>query len=355
MKLSLKIIEWYHKNRRDLPWRNIKNPYLIWLSEIILQQTRVNQGLQYYKNFCHRYPNIENLAEAKEEEVMKLWQGLGYYSRARNLHKTAKIIVNEYQGNFPDDFLELKSLPGIGHYTASAIASMAFNKKYPVIDGNVQRVLSRLLSIKDPVDTSLGQKKILNAAYQLIDPKSPGTYNQAIMELGALICKPAKPLCGQCPVKKDCIAKREGNPESYPLKSKTVRKRIRHFHYLFFRIGDENNLNTLIHKRTGKDIWRNLYDFPLIESVTPLDKKELINSNQFKRFIGNYRYELEDISELVIHKLTHQDIHTRFFIIRIKDLLRLQHYLLVPLNSLYDYPISKLAENFLRNSGIKIK
>lgn len=305
-----KIIEWYLQNKRALPWRDTRDPYKIWLSEIILQQTRVNQGLPYYLRFVEKYADVKSLAKAPQDEVMRLWQGLGYYSRARNLQSCAKEIVATHQGIFPSTFLQLKELPGIGEYTAAAIASFAFHQPVAVVDGNVFRVLSRVYGIDTPINSPAGKKQFSEIANQLIDPARPDIFNQAIMEFGAMHCTPVNPRCGDCPLTRQCVAYSSASQTSYPVKLQKTRQRKRYFYYLVYH--KSNSL--LMKKRVDKDIWLGLYDFPLIESSKPLGLKKLVSSNSWTaldlppiekvKSIGSYK-----------HVLTHQVIHSEFLII----------------------------------------
>lgn len=220
MIITSVLIKWYHKNKRHLPWRDTQNPYLIWISEVILQQTRVIQGLDYYLRFIRKLPDIQSLATVSEDEVLKLWQGLGYYTRARNLHAAAKNIVHYFNGKFPDNYTDILKLKGIGKYTAAAVASFAFNEPVPVVDGNVCRVLSRLYAINYPADSAEGQKLIYSLAEKIIDKKNPGIFNQAIMEFGALQCVPQNPDCSKCPLNKKCLAYIYNNVSLFPVKKK---------------------------------------------------------------------------------------------------------------------------------------
>ena len=229
---SQKIIFWYEHNKRDLPWRNTRDPYLIWLSEIILQQTRVDQGMSYYLKFVGEFPTVKQLAKADNEKVMKLWQGLGYYSRARNLHTTAKIILLEHKGVFPKEFETILALKGVGEYTAAAIASFAYNKPYAVVDGNVYRVLSRVFDISTPIDSTQGKKEFNHLAGELLDKNKPAIYNQAIMEFGAMQCKPINPYCAVCPLNTMCLAYSKKLVAELPVKSKKTKVRDRYFNYI---------------------------------------------------------------------------------------------------------------------------
>jgi len=250
MGFSSKLINWYHQNKRDLPWRNSTDPYQIWLSEIILQQTRVDQGLSYFNKFIEHHPNVNSLANAPEKEVLNLWQGLGYYSRARNLHFTAKVISKEHKGIFPSDYNDILKLKGVGEYTAAAIASFAYNLSYPVIDGNVYRVLSRIFGIENPIDSSKGKKIFKALATELIDNKNPATYNQAIMEFGALQCTPKKPKCEDCPFRLECYALKNELTAELPKKEKKIKQRNRYFNYVVVI----DNEKIYLKERKEKDI-----------------------------------------------------------------------------------------------------
>ena len=303
------IISWYTKNKRDLPWRETRNPYLIWLSEIILQQTRVEQGLSYYLRFSEKYPDVKSLARAKEDDVLRLWQGLGYYSRARNMHKTAKRIVDDFSGKFPSDYSTILSLNGIGDYTAAAIASFAFDQKYPVVDGNVFRFLSRHFEIKTPIDTSAGKKEFTELAGQLIKDFPPATFNQAIMEFGARVCRPVNPDCTNCPLNASCFSFKNKTVLLFPVKKNKTKTKKRFFNYLFIR-----NKNTfIIRKRNEKDIWQGLYDFPLIESKENITEKLFFDSVEWKKTFRGKKVKLHSISTEFKHILSHQHIHAKFY------------------------------------------
>jgi A/G-specific adenine glycosylase len=339
---SNKIIFWYQQNKRDLPWRLTKNPYNIWLSEIILQQTRVNQGLPYYEKFVNKFPSIKEFAEASEDEILRTWQGLGYYSRARNMHTTAKKIYFEYKGEFPNNFEDLLKLKGVGNYTAAAIASFSFDQAVPVVDGNVYRVLSRYFEYSIPINESNSYKIYFELANSLIDNKNPSIFNQAIMELGALICKPQNPLCLECPIAESCLAYSNRSQAGFPLKNNKIIIRNRFFNYLVFI--RENKIG--LKKRIENDIWQNMYDFPMIESnkiATQLDELEsfglLLPAN------SNFMYE----SPIHIHKLSHQKIEAKFFIFETnldqKDPnFEFEYY---ETSEIEDLPKPKLIVNFL--------
>lgn len=307
-RFSKEIIAWYLINKRDLPWRNTNDAYLIWLSEIILQQTRVDQGMAYYLKFASNFPTVKHLAKAHSDKVMKLWQGLGYYSRARNLHETSQIIASVYKGKFPDVYEDILSLKGIGEYTAAAIASFAFNKPHAVVDGNVYRVLSRVFGIETPIDSSMGKKEFYQLANELIDKKNPGLFNQAIMELGAIQCKPINPDCSLCPLNAMCFAFAKKRITELPVKEKKTKVRNRFLYYIVVNYKGK----TIINKRIGNDIWKNLYDFPLIETAKELSETEFFGSEQWQQFIGETSYTITSVSSIHKHILSHQKIFARF-------------------------------------------
>lgn len=340
------LINWYRENKRDLPWRNTKNPYKIWLSEIILQQTKVAQGLAYYQKFSKNYPTIFELANASEIEVMKDWQGLGYYSRARNLHLTAKHIAFERKGNFPSTFEEIKQLKGVGDYTAAAIASFAFDLPHAVLDGNVYRLLSRLFGIHTPINKPKAKKEFSALANQLLPNQMAAEFNQAIMEFGALQCKPKKPNCESCPFQTWCFAYENKKIDRFPVKEKPIKQKKRYFNYLLF-IKDSK---IFIKRRVENDIWKELYDFPLIEKNKTLSLKQLLNSEEFTTLKLPIKPTLEFRSEEFKHILSHQIIFARFYHFKISELeTRLPlNYELIELKNLSTYPIPKLLENYLR-------
>jgi A/G-specific adenine glycosylase len=333
-----KLINWYQLNKRDLPWRNTKNPYFIWLSEIILQQTRVDQGMNYYLHFVSNYPTIEQLANASEQEVLKSWQGLGYYSRARNLHFTAKVINEKYKGIFPQTYNEILELKGIGEYTAAAIASFAFDLPHAVLDGNVFRVLSRLFDIDTAIDSTQGKKEFANLANELLPKNNSSTYNQAIMEFGALFCTPSNPNCEACVLRNNCLSFQNKSVLNRPVKSKKTKTRNRYFNYLVF-FSDEQ---IILSKRTRKDIWTNLYEFPLIEKK---DEKE--NTEEVLLDEIHEQFQLKPISLFTSkkHVLSHQHIFARFFIF--DEIPKKINALKIHLDEFYKYPVPKLISNFL--------
>ena len=336
MNFSNQLIYWYLQNDRDLPWRKTKNPYFIWLSEIMLQQTRVNQGLPYYVTFTKEFPTVFDLAKATESKVLKLWQGLGYYSRARNLHYSAKYIAAELKGTFPSSFEEIKKLKGVGDYTASAISSICFDEAQAVVDGNVYRVLSRYFGIETPINSSKGIKEFKLLAQSLIDKSQPGTYNQAIMDFGALHCKPQNPLCETCPFNNSCVALQTKKVKDLPVKEKKIKVKKRYFNYLVFISDDQN---TMLSERKGKGIWQGLYEFPLIETEKSVSKKHLIEQVS----------SLEDIvlfnEKEIVHKLSHQHLYTKFWIVKKNDLEENQ----ISWSTIHNYPVPILIANFLKN------
>jgi A/G-specific adenine glycosylase len=298
------IIAWYHENHRTLPWRDTKDPYRIWLSEVILQQTRVNQGLPYYLRFTDSFPTVNDLAAAPENSVLRLWQGLGYYSRARNLHRCAKLVAEKYDGTFPTTFEELIQLPGIGTYTAAAIASIAFNRKVAVVDGNVYRVLARIFGITKDIASTEGKKVFAQLANELVSDKDPGDHNQAMMEFGATWCTPINPKCDSCLFAKNCIAFNRGMITQLPVKEKKINKRTRYFSYFILRNGSKIAMK----KRTGRDIWNGLYEFYLIESDSEKKLTELVKNDRLLASLKSVRE-----AGSVRHVLTHQVLEIRFF------------------------------------------
>lgn len=335
----LLITEWYRQNARDLPWRNTTNPYFIWLSETILQQTRVDQGRSYYEKFTKNYPTIKDLADADEQQVLKDWQGLGYYSRARNLHATSKRLLTEFNGEFPENYEEIRSLKGVGDYTAAAISSFAFNLPHAVVDGNVYRVLSRYFDIESPVDSHAGKKYFQSLAQELINKKDPATHNQAIMELGAMICKPTHPLCTHCPLHGSCQALQNNTINLRPQKSKKTKVRNRYFTFLVFT----NEKQTIIQKREDKDVWKHLYQFPMIESETHFNDSEI---NDFLQIKPIYK------SAEMIHVLSHQRIHATFYHFDRFPPEFHSNWLVVETAKIDDYPLPRLIDKYLQENPL---
>jgi len=340
MKFSNTLIYWYLQNNRELPWRKTKNPYFIWLSEIMLQQTRVAQGMVYYLKFAKNFPTVFDLAKADESTVLKMWQGLGYYSRARNLHYSAKQIADEFNGEFPSTYQEIIKLKGIGDYTASAIASICFNEPTAVVDGNVYRVLSRYFGIKTAINSSAGIKEFKALAQTLIDESQPGTYNQAIMDFGALHCKPQNPLCETCPFADSCVALEKKLTKELPLKEKKTKVRNRYFNFLVVKTEADK---TILSERKGKGIWQGLYQFPLIESDTNIDKNELVSSEEFITLFPNETTISLFNKKEIVHKLSHQHLYTQFWIVETATSSEAK----IKWNSIKKYPVPVLIANFL--------
>ncbi len=337
------IYTWYLTYKRDLPWRHTTDPYKIWISEIILQQTRVAQGINYYKRFIEEFPTVFDLADASEDEILKLWQGLGYYSRARNLHFTAKQIVNQFNGVFPRDFKTILSLKGIGNYTASAIASIAFDLPHAALDGNIIRVISRYFGITAPVDTEKGISEIQKIASELIPDKNAGFHNQALMEFGAIQCIPKKPECNLCPLMETCFAAVNNLVGQIPFKSKKVKQSTRYFYYYIV----ENKDDILMEKRTENDIWKNLYQFPLIEKEKELSDQEIFALEM--PFISNESVRFRSVSDTVKHVLTHQTIYARFIHIETGEIVSFNKNIFrVNKKDIYKFAVSKLLERSLK-------
>ncbi|HPQ09558.1 MAG TPA: A/G-specific adenine glycosylase [Bacteroidia bacterium] len=341
------ILKYYQKHKRNLPWRNIQDPYKIWISEIILQQTQVKQGLDYYLRFVEKFPDVKTLANANEDDVLKVWQGLGYYSRARNLHFAAKQIVSNFNGRFPNKYEDILSLKGVGEYTASAIASFAYNLPYAVLDGNVYRVLSRYFGIDIPIDSSEGKRYFSTLAKKILDKKNPSEYNQAIMEFGATFCKPAQPDCNNCLLNRYCSAYLENKVNLLPIKSKKIIKNNRHLNYLVFLI---DNKYTLIHKRNNNDIWKGLYEFYLVESNKTFSKNKIITLLKEKDI------SFQSISDYPVmkHILTHQNLSIKFYVIQNVSFNGI-HQLEKPMNKIllseiHQYPFPIVIQNFIKEN-----
>ena len=340
------LINWYAANRRDLPWRHDPTPYQVWISEVILQQTRVNQGWEYYLRFVGKWPTVADLAAASEEEVLKMWQGLGYYSRARNLHTCAKQVVEQYNGAFPADFEQLRKLKGIGDYTAAAIASIAFNLPHAVVDGNVYRVLARLYDINTPININEGQKLFARLADELLNHEQPSLHNQAMMEFGALQCTPKNPNCLLCPLQAQCLAFAHQTMMQRPVKLQKLKVTTRYFNYLVIKT--EGGI--YLHKRSDDDIWKNLYDFPCIESEKPITVEEVINSEKFVQLIENIHFTIIKASPTFTHKLTHRTILAQFIEIKLEQkLLQIEtkDLILARETELGSFPIPRLIDLYL--------
>ena len=344
MSISSTLINWYLQKKRNLPWRNTGSPYHIWISEIILQQTRIVQGLGYYERFITSFPDIKTLAGADLEDVLKVWQGLGYYSRARNLLIGAKYVIKQLNGIIPANYDELLKIKGVGEYTAAAIGSFAFNLPVPVVDGNVNRVIARFFGIHDPINSNSGIKQIKAFAEKILDTKDPGTHNQAIMEFGALQCTIRNPDCASCPLQNDCYAHNHNEVSILPNKIRNQKIRNRYFNYLMIL---HHNM-VYIKKRSTKDIWQGLYEFPLIETDQNISKPELIQSKEWKSVFENYKWEILQVSPEFKHQLSHQTIHATFYIIKVEDILNSleKGAELISRKDFHQYPISKLIDNF---------
>jgi A/G-specific adenine glycosylase len=345
MNFSQQIINWYNTNKRSLPWRETKNPYKIWLSEIILQQTKVAQGLPYYCKIIAAFPTIKDLAKATEDEVLKLWQGLGYYSRARHLHSTAKEICEKHNGIFPNSYEDIIKLKGIGTYTAAAIASFSFDLPHAVVDGNVIRVLSRYFGVDIESNSAKGKKEFQNLAQKLLLKGNAAENNQAIMEFGALQCRPKSTNCNNCSLQNNCYAYNQNVIYNFPTKTKRIKIKKRYFE--FFIINQDDSL--LIQKRKN-GIWKGLYQFPLIETQYKNTKSEIVNSKK-RRDMFKKSFAINHVSRTIKHKLSHQTIYARFWHVTVKSRTK-GHVILIKKEDIRRYPIPKLIEKYLKNIGI---
>jgi A/G-specific adenine glycosylase len=344
MNFSNLLIKWYLQNKRDLPWRNTTNPYPIWLSEIMLQQTRVAQGMPYFFSFTSAFPTVFDLANAHEEQVLKLWQGLGYYSRARNLHKTAQYIAFELAGVFPDNYTDLLQLKGIGDYTAAAIASFSYNECVPVVDGNVFRVLSRYFDIETDISQASAKKEFAALAFDLMPKDNPAIFNQAIMEFGALQCVPKNPNCGICVFNESCAALQKKKIDQLPVKTKKLKVRNRFFNYLV--VADEKG-QTIIQKRIDKGIWHNLYEFPLIETEKEENFETISTRIQDEFFKNNTILSIGECNEKsIIHKLSHQHLHIKFWKVQLSQTIENG----IDLDTLKTFPFPIVIHNFIETN-----
>lgn len=346
--INRKLGNWYETNKRDLPWRNTSDPYIIWVSEIVLQQTRVAQGTAYFNRIIARFPTVASLAQAHEDELMKLWQGLGYYSRARNMQAAAKQVQTEFAGKFPTTYNHLLKLKGIGPYTAAAIASICANEPVAVVDGNVERVISRLFTIEDAVNETKGKKSIVHIAQQMLDVDNPGNHNQAIMELGALICSPKAPDCNTCPLQNNCGACLQQKQLLYPIKTKKVKQRVRYFNYFYLQLGNA----VFMQKRQKGDIWEGLYQLVLIETShlqEPIKAVELL-ADCYK--LNKKCFLWKSTSPVIKHVLSHQIIQAVFYGIVLNgaetdvSVFNMHDYILVSLSEIEKYPVARLTERF---------
>lgn len=339
------LLLWYKCYGRDLPWRRISDPYCIWVSEVILQQTRVSQGMPYYLRFIEQFPTIKDLAQASEDDVMKTWQGLGYYSRARNLQAGAKQVVEQYNGELPTTYNELLKIKSLGAYSAAAVAAFAFNEAVPAIDGNVYRILSRVFGIFTSVDTGQGKKDFFNLGMELIDKQNPAAFNQAIIDFGALVCTPRAPKCDECPLREFCYAYRNNIVYSFPVKGKRIVPRDRFFNYLMI----SHKGYTYVNKREGKDIWHSLYEFPLIETPTQVTPEELIHLDDWTEFLGSGDVRILSISEPIKHQLSHLTLYARFVIVEVDNVAYKikSEFRRVSISNLHELSVPRLIDLYL--------
>lgn len=353
-EFSKLLLKWYSKNARSHPWKKIKNPYFIWLSEIILQQTRVEAGTPYYLKFIETYPTIQELAAATQDDVYRLWKGLGYYSRARNLHHTAQTIVDKHNGIFPQTYDDILALKGIGPYTAAAIASFAFDLPYPVMDGNVKRVIARYYGYKKDVMSAANKHDLQSLLDQSFNKKKAALFNQAIMDFGATVCKPKSPLCNDCPFSKTCHANQQNEVSLIPLRISKIKRRDRFFHYLVIK--DEQNI--LLKKRQDKDIWQNLYDFPSIEN----DSNKQLSIKDLQSFVKEYTNIAVKKTNFSVkgpksQLLSHQRIIARFYTICLPNIQSIANQTeldLVQLKNSSSFAVPKIIDWYLKDNSISL-
>ena len=347
-QFSSRLLKWYDKNKREMPWRNTKDPYAIWLSEIIMQQTRVAQGTEYYLRFLAAFPDIYSFASASEDEIMKLWQGLGYYSRARYMMATAKEIISAHDGKFPSIYKDLIKLKGIGSYTAAAIASISFNEPVAVVDGNVLRVFTRYAGIRESIEKGNVRKSIRDSLNKLIDLKNPAEFNQAMIELGAILCTPRSPDCNNCPLLAGCFAAENRLQAELPVKKSKAKPKSRFFHYLIINSRGKYP----IHKRNGQDIWKALYEFPLIETIEEISPETLLGMREVKEITLNSEVKIIKITGPLKHLLSHQTIYAYFYSLLLKGDYSLPHseYINVTRESLNDYAFPRLIDRYLEKN-----
>jgi len=344
MIFSDKILHWYGENKRSLPWRETRDPYKIWLSEVILQQTRVAQGMPYYEKFAASFPKVHDLAGASEEQVLKLWQGLGYYSRARNMHAAAKTVVAELNGKFPNTYKGLLQLKGVGDYTASAIASFCFDELRPVVDGNVYRVLARYFGVDIPINSATGTKYFKSLATKVMSTTNIRDYNQGIMEFGAIQCAPKRPYCLHCPLNESCAALAGNRVHELPVKLNKTKVKVRHFNYLVV-FGPEQQ--TLIEQRRGKGIWQNLYQFPLLETE---EEAKIIDEIEHNGLPDDTDVEISLYNEKpIVHKLSHQHLYTKFWLVKTNKPLADG----VAWDKITDFPVPVLIADFIESFSVK--
>jgi A/G-specific adenine glycosylase len=346
------LMQWNSsENTREMPWKGEKDVYKIWLSEIILQQTKVEQGLEYYHRFLKKFPTIHHLAEAKEEQVFKLWEGLGYYARCKNLITTARYISKEHHGKFPTSFEEIKALKGVGQYTASAIASFGHNLPYAVLDGNVYRVIARFFGIGLPIQSTEGKRHFLNLAQQLLDRKQPGSYNQAIMDFGAVVCKPRSPACNKCVLSRHCVAFQNETVSDFPVKKASSKKNVRWLYYYVI----EYNGKVYIKKRTEQDIWQNLYEFALLDSEIAIAKTELRKQGFIKELLIRVPFQIHNITEVYSQQLSHLRIYGQFIHVKISSMpVSLNHFRLVAWRDLRKFAFPKFILSYLQEKNVNL-
>jgi len=351
-RFTQELLNWYRQNKRDLPLRKTKDPYHIWLSEVIMQQTRISQGLPYYYRFIETYPTVAELAAASEQEILHIWQGLGYYSRACNLHQAAQDIMERLNGRFPSTYEEILRLKGVGLYTAAAIASIAFDYPHAVVDGNVIRFLSRYYGIQKPVDHPDTRNAIACLAEELLHPEFPGEYNQALMEFGALVCTPTAPSCSGCIFRKKCLARRRNLVHVIPIRKKRAPPVDRYFHYLVILPANRHPLSIYLNKRSGNDIWKHLYDFPMTETLTPVRLSELQKTGLFNLVAAQDTTKIKVIPGTYEHRLTHQRIVARFY--RVHGMRPAKKTgILVPVRDLSLFPLPRLITRFLTDHPLE--
>jgi len=348
-----RLLEWYVPEDRPLPWKNESDPYRIWLSEIILQQTRVKQGIPYYERFIKAYPTVCDLARAPEDEVMKHWEGLGYYSRARNMMVAARTICHNYQGNFPNTYEDIRALKGVGDYTAAAIASFAFNLPHAVLDGNVYRVLARFFGIDQPTNTTQAKKLFTELAHQLLASNQADRYNQAIMDFGATLCTPKKPDCASCPLQTHCVAYQTSRVDQLPQRKPKAPRRIRYFHFLLFNYDNQ----IIIRRREKKDVWQKLYEFPLLETTQLLNEDQLIQELKHWPLAQNTTLTIREVSKPFRQLLSHQDIRARFFEIECSSPVQppAETGKWISRNELSAYPFPRIIDWYLADNSLYLK
>lgn len=345
LRISRLLTQWYDINKRELPWRNTNDAYIIWVSEVILQQTRVDQGYNYFNRFVDKFPTVRALANANEEEVLKVWQGLGYYSRARNMHAAAKVINAEFNGVFPTAYKDVLSLKGVGEYTAAAIVSFAYNLPYAVVDGNVYRVLSRLFAISTPINTAKGKKEFSELAQTLLDEDNPGLHNQAMMEFGALQCVPTSPSCIECPASEFCLAFAQRRVKELPVKEKKLKIKERYFYYFDIHCGSD----MFLRKRVEKDIWQNLYELPMVEKNEYAEIEDLRGSPEFSAIFGGSEEVYVKHKMQLKHVLSHQIIYASFFEVKVNNISMNDSYIRIDREDVERYPVSRLVHRYLES------